>query len=474
MKRSLIASSNFQIHYLIESIEEKTMPVPRAYKCLLTGKIMMDPVILSGDNYTYERTAITEYLKTHATSPTTGLPLIHTDLIENLNTRQAVDEYLQEHPELFDEQLNESIAEENETVKDEVFFQAEAMLSAIENHEIEKVLAFYQRDKRFFTKALDSDGFTAFHYVCQTGSLLMLKKLLAELSEPQFKQLYASNYTPPLNWQPDFLNELLLEASKEGKDNTVTQCLALGADVNATSESEHDDTPLHLAVKYGHTNTVALLLGNQPDLEAKAIDGSTPLNFAAFYGHAAAAQLLLDAGANLNNTDNAGNTPFHDAMARKYQQVATLLLQAGADRHSQNKMGKTPFDVGDKTMQTWFTQARKNLKAAKENELQVLLKNQSQQLELLSTRLGSLLNTTAQQTVQINGLVETRQAQQEQARVLQQQLTEVLAQKAEQDKRLEELQQSLQLQKLASEPSTEPAESNELAHSATHSPRCSQ
>ena len=445
------------------------MPVPKAYKCPLTGKIMMDPVVLSGDNYTYERTAIAEYLKAHTTSPKTGKPLASMDLTENNTIRELIDQHLQEYPELFDE-----FNDENEATEDEVFFQTAAMLSAIKNYEIEKVIAFYQRDKRFFIKALDNDGFTAFHYICQIGSLLMLKKLLAELSEPQIEQLCVSNSTPPLNWKPDFLNALLLEASKEGKDNTVAQCLALGADINTPSESEHNDTPLHLAVKYGHTSTLKLLLANQPDLETKAIDGSTSLNFAAFYGHAEAGQLLLEAGAKLDHADHAGNTPFHDAMARKHQQVAAILLQAGADRHRQNKAGKTPFDLGDKVMQAWLTQTRKSIKTAKANELQALITQQSQQLELLSKRLASLLDTTTQQTVQINGLVETRQSQQEQARALQQQLTEVLAQKAEQDKRLEELQQSLQLQKLASEPSTEPAESDEPANSSTHSPRCSQ
>ena len=48
--------------------------VPDEFMCPITTSIMLDPVLAS-DGHTYERSAITEWLRVHATSPMTREPM---------------------------------------------------------------------------------------------------------------------------------------------------------------------------------------------------------------------------------------------------------------------------------------------------------------------------------------------------------------------------------------------------------------
>ena len=63
--------------------------VPDDYICPITAEIMTDPVCTS-DGFTYERTAITEWLLTKDTSPRTGATLESKTLIPNLSLRSMI------------------------------------------------------------------------------------------------------------------------------------------------------------------------------------------------------------------------------------------------------------------------------------------------------------------------------------------------------------------------------------------------
>ena len=56
------------------------------YTCPITAEIMTDPVSTL-DGFTYERTAITEWLRTNDTSPSTGAKLESKRLIPNITVR---------------------------------------------------------------------------------------------------------------------------------------------------------------------------------------------------------------------------------------------------------------------------------------------------------------------------------------------------------------------------------------------------
>jgi len=70
--------------------------VPAGYTCVLTGKVMVDPVLLAADGHSYEREALELLLAATATtavSPTTGVPLAHLEMVPNKNLRERIDEW---------------------------------------------------------------------------------------------------------------------------------------------------------------------------------------------------------------------------------------------------------------------------------------------------------------------------------------------------------------------------------------------
>ena len=67
----------------------KEAEVPDDYMCSITAEIMTDPVSTS-DGFTYERAAITEWLRTKDTSPKTGAKLESKALIPNHSLRSMI------------------------------------------------------------------------------------------------------------------------------------------------------------------------------------------------------------------------------------------------------------------------------------------------------------------------------------------------------------------------------------------------
>ena len=67
----------------------KEAEVPDDYMCSITAEIMTDPVCTS-DGFTYEREAITAWLRTNDTSPLTGATLESKVLNPNLSLRGMI------------------------------------------------------------------------------------------------------------------------------------------------------------------------------------------------------------------------------------------------------------------------------------------------------------------------------------------------------------------------------------------------
>jgi hypothetical protein len=62
---------------------------PRQFVCPLTGQVMGDPV-MAADGHTYERAAISDWLRLRDVSPVTGQPLSSAVLQPNYSLRQAI------------------------------------------------------------------------------------------------------------------------------------------------------------------------------------------------------------------------------------------------------------------------------------------------------------------------------------------------------------------------------------------------
>ena len=63
--------------------------------CPITFEVMGDPVSCA-DGHSYDRAAITRWLQDHNTSPKTGMPLEHTNLVPNHALRSAIQDWQQE------------------------------------------------------------------------------------------------------------------------------------------------------------------------------------------------------------------------------------------------------------------------------------------------------------------------------------------------------------------------------------------
>ncbi|WP_339048791.1 ankyrin repeat domain-containing protein [Candidatus Mesenet endosymbiont of Phosphuga atrata] len=135
--------------------------------------------------------------------------------------------------------------------------------------------------------------------------------------------------------------QLAYEAEK-GDIEKVRSSLKEGADVNY--KSYYDETPLHSAVIYGHTEIAKLLLDKEANIEASYYS-KTPLHYAAEYGRTEIAQWLLDeradAEAKINN--HQVPTPLHEAAMNGHTGVAELLLKHGVNVDVENCYGETPL-----------------------------------------------------------------------------------------------------------------------------------
>ena len=66
--------------------------MPPDFECPILFEIMVDPVIMA-DGFSYERSAIEDWLRTHNTSPKTNEVLLHKNLIPNLTLRAAINDW---------------------------------------------------------------------------------------------------------------------------------------------------------------------------------------------------------------------------------------------------------------------------------------------------------------------------------------------------------------------------------------------
>ena len=71
----------------------KAVEVPHDYMCSITSDIMTDPVCTS-DGFTYEREAISEWLRTNDTSPLTGAKLESKVLVPNIIFRSTIRRFI--------------------------------------------------------------------------------------------------------------------------------------------------------------------------------------------------------------------------------------------------------------------------------------------------------------------------------------------------------------------------------------------
>jgi hypothetical protein len=96
----------FGLHMFGQAAAAKpSVIVPTDFACPITLQIMKNPVLLTLDGRSYERSAITTWLSTNKSSPLncnvmTGEQTIDSVVFPNVALADAIQEFLQQHPEL--------------------------------------------------------------------------------------------------------------------------------------------------------------------------------------------------------------------------------------------------------------------------------------------------------------------------------------------------------------------------------------
>ena len=105
-------------------------------------------------------------------------------------------------------------------------------------------------------------------------------------------------------------------------------------------------SPLHWAA-FAATGTacVRLLIAEKAQVEVtNARDASCPLHLAARYGRTETAKVLVtEGGANVDAANNLGNTPLHEGSFQGHAETADALCVHHADLECVNNKGLTPL-----------------------------------------------------------------------------------------------------------------------------------
>ena len=124
-----------------------------------------------------------------------------------------------------------------------------------------------------------------------------------------------------------------------GNVPAVRALLKSGVDVDTDLDKGY--TPLHGAVRQGHTPVVKALIEADADVKKRYTYriGYTVLHLAAIKGHAPVITELIKAGADVNATEDQGLAPLHYAVQGRHEDCVALLLAHGADVHKSSSRG---------------------------------------------------------------------------------------------------------------------------------------
>jgi RNA polymerase sigma factor (sigma-70 family) len=247
--------------------------------------------------------------------------------------------------------------------QDERFVRVVELCSAAAKGQLETVreLLASQPD---LVKAQDRYGDTALGRAARWGHAEVVRELLARGADPR-----VTREGPDRGWSP-----LFWACGYRANPEIVALLLDHAADPNgrASHHGAVDDTALHTAARWGHTEVMELLVTRGADVHARCgagdhgDDGCTPLRSAAKRGHREAVELLAARGAHfdlfsaaalgnvaqltflldsthspIDAADTYGATPLHAAVIGGHAEAATCLLDRGADVNHQDRKGRT-------------------------------------------------------------------------------------------------------------------------------------
>ncbi|CAL9703338.1 unnamed protein product [Knipowitschia caucasica] len=194
---------------------------------------------------------------------------------------------------------------------------------------------------------VDSSGYTPLHHAALNGHSEVVEALLRNEA---LTNIADNKGCYPLHlaaWKGDQrIVRLLIHQGpshpKLNEQSSVDQkefkrCGPFDPYINA--KNNDNETPLHCAAQYGHTQVVRLLLEELTDPTMRNNKFETPLDLAALYGRLEVVRLLLSAHPNLLSCNTKKHTPLHLASRNGHLHVVEVLLDAGMDINYETEKG---------------------------------------------------------------------------------------------------------------------------------------
>ncbi|XP_076249080.1 ankyrin repeat and SAM domain-containing protein 1A isoform X2 [Calliopsis andreniformis] len=217
----------------------------------------------------------------------------------------------------------------------------------------------------------DASGYSALHHAALNGHKEVVKLLLqyeastnvvdAKGSSPLHLAAWAGNAeivrliltqgpsVPKVNLTTKDNETALHCAAQYGHTEVVAQLLQYGCDPSI--RNSRGESALDLAAQYGRLETVQLLVSRYPELIMPLRNSSpsvvfphTPLHLASRNGHRAVVEVLLAAGVDVNTRTSAG-TAMHEAALCGKMEVVRALLDRGVDLGIRDSRQNTVLDL---------------------------------------------------------------------------------------------------------------------------------
>ena len=124
----------------------------------------------------------------------------------------------------------------------------------------------------------------------------------------------------------------------------VELLIAKGAKINPISDL--GNTPIHYAT---NAEIAGLLIDNGANIHFKNKDGYSPLHNAVKGGHSDVAKLLIAKRAYISTTNYQGNSLLHEAAITKQKEMIELLIAEGVNVNAKDRAGMTPAQLAEKS-----------------------------------------------------------------------------------------------------------------------------